>query len=596
MLLVASACNTYYIPPPPLSIYLAAPTSDLVISALNNDGQVVPSTLALQGVVSNSPNTTILYSVGQQGIYVAGGNAIYGYITPDGTYQAPLVVPTPNKVVIKAAAQADTTETATWTLTLLNPTALVTSVTPATVTAGLPASLDVIGTNFAQGATVNMSGASITSTNLISPTEMKVSATIEQPGMLGLSVINPDPFGPPNSMLVRSLPSNPPTSSAIAVTAGVVGSDANGNPVTASEAYVPRPSALAVVNLDTGQQIGTVNMPSGFQPSLAAADPAGNEILVASFSSDILQVVDTRQDAVTHSFKAPVATSVTINGGTCMICAMVVDSARHDAILDTAAGYFTLDLSTGKTSTPVHAPASLNFAYDSETQRVFVPYASGTGSSGSGVYILNLQQGTKVSVTPQGASFGAQTTSATWDPTSGILTAAADSDASTFVSLNLNNAQQSNGSSATPASQFTVTSGCPLPWRGMGVDLVGHLGWLANAGGCIAVAGLPEAAVNGTPAQPNPLHWARVPAAPDGLAWQSSTLEQPSTIAAYTGSDGRAYGLVLRQDGQYLLKVDLGLLQQATALDGGYDANQVDPTHATQNGQTVSSITYIRLH
>lgn len=593
ILLSASGCNTYYIPPPPLTISLAATTSNLVISSLNTLGQVIPSTLALQGQVANSPNTTIIYAVGQDGNYVQGGNATLGFITPDGVYQAPLVVPSPNQVVIQATAAAETTKTATWTLTLLNPTALVTGVSPSIVTAGLPARFDVTGTNFAQGATIDMSGASITGTQLISPTEIKVTATIEQPGMLGLSVINPDPFGPPNSVLVRSLPTNPATSSAIAITAAQAGTDSSGKPLFASEAYVPQPAALAVVNLDSGQQIATVNMPAGYQPSLAAADPAGNRILVGSTASNIVQVVDASQNAVVSSYTLPVNSSATVQGASCMVCAMLIDSARHLAIFDTAAGYITLDLNSGTISTPIAVAASFNFAYDSRTERVFAPFVAPSGASG--VDILNLQQGTIVTLSPQGAFFGTQTAGTAWDPTSGELTAA-DSAAGTFLNLNLNNASVQGSTSTAPAAQFTVTSGCSLPWRGLDVDLVGHLGWLANTGGCIAVAGLPEAAVNGTPAQPNPIRWARVPAAPDGLGWQSSTLAQPSTMAAYTGSDGRAYGLVLRQDGLFLLKVDLGLLQQAPTVSGGFDSNQVDPTQVTQSGQTVSALTYIRLH
>ncbi|TAN21479.1 MAG: hypothetical protein EPN33_12740 [Acidobacteria bacterium] len=593
ILLSAGGCNTYYIPPPPLAISLAATTSNLVISSLNADGQVVPSSLAMVGQIANTSNPTILYAVGQDGKYVQGGNAVLGFITPDGVYQAPLVVPSPNQVVIQATAAAETTKTATWTLTLLNPTALVTGVTPSIVTAGLPVSFDVLGTNFAQGATIDMSGASITGTQLISPTEMKVAANIEQPGMLGLSVINPDPFGPPNSVLVRSLPTNPATASAIAITAVQAGTDSSGKPLIASEAYVPQPAALAVVNLDSGQQIATVNMPAGYQPSLAAADPAGNRILVASAASNLLQVVDASQNSVVSSFALPVNTAVTVNGTSCMVCAMLIDSARHLAILDTAAGYITLDLNTGKTSAAIAVPASFNFAYDSRTERIFAPFVAASGASG--VDILNLQQGTVVTLSPQGAFFGTQTAGAAWDPTSGELTAA-DSAAGTFLNLNLNNAAIQGSTSTAPAAQFTVTSGCALPWRGMDVDLVGHLGWLANTGGCIAVVGLPKAAVNGTPAQPNPLRWGRVPSAPDGLPWQSSTLAQPSTMAVYTGSDGRAYGLVLRQDGLFLLKVDLSLLQQAPAVAGGFDSNQVDPTQATQAGQTVSALTYIRLH
>ncbi|MGH9487578.1 MAG: hypothetical protein ACRD04_08300 [Terriglobales bacterium] len=695
ILLGTGACDTYYIPPPPLAISLTAATSALVISSLDSNGEIIPSTVPLEGQVTNSTNTNIIYSVGQDGNYVPGGNAIYGYIDENGNYTAPLVVPNPNEVVVQAAAQVDPTNTATWTFTLENPTALVSNVTPAQVTAGQPATFNVTGINFAAGATVSMSGADITSTQLISPTEMQVAAQIEQPGMLGLSVVNPFPFGPPNSFLVRSLPTSPATSSAIAVTVASAGSDANANltllgaqPATAAatsvgvklpaqvssgvlsvtgsgitgsplgcqvqlesvqaggtaapsetalfaftpadtyqamsvpaagtivavftctvyptagsitvafnslpitEAYVPQPDSLAVVDLDSSQQIASVLMPSGYQPSMAAADPAENQVIVASTDSNILEIVNSNLNTVTGSFTVPVSSSTTVNGLSCKVCALMVDSARHEAILDTAAGYFTLNLDNGITSTPIAAPASANFSYDPLTQRIFVPYAS---SGGSGVQLIDLHPVSVSEAEPLGSLFGSATGTATWDATSGVLSAG-DTVSGAYLALNLNNAKTANGTSQAPAAPFSITAGCAQPWHGMDVDLVGHLGWLANLGNCIAVAGLSQAAVNGTPAAPSPIRWAFVPNAPNGVSWQNSQLAQPPTLAAYTGSDGRAYGLELSSDGTMLLNVDLGLLQSAAAVSGGVDTNEVNPAQATRNGQTVSALTFIPLH
>ncbi|MGH9476135.1 MAG: IPT/TIG domain-containing protein [Terriglobales bacterium] len=594
VLLGAAGCDTYYIPPPPESISLAATTNDLVISALNTDNQVVPSQLPLQGAISNGgPNSTIVYSVGQEGNYVAGGNAIYGFVTPDGVYTAPLVVPTPNEVVIQAADQNDPTETATWTLTLENPTALVTGVSPSVVTAGSTATFDITGTNFDSGATIDLSGAGVTSTQLVSSTEMKATANVQQPGMLGLSVINPYPFGAPNSFLVRSLPTSPASSSAIAVTVGPAGKDANGNPVTATKAYVPRPGSLAVVNLDSNQQINSVLLPPGYVPSMVAADPAEQQVVVASTANNTLLLVNTNLDEVASSLSVAVAGTATVNGTTCGVCAMVLDSTRHTAILDTAAGLITVNLDSGSASAPLAAPSSLSFAYDPISQRAFVPYAS---SSGSGVKVVNLQTGTIEDLEPAGALFGTATSGAAWDATTGVLTTA-DTGSSAYLDLNLNNAQTLGTVMQAPAAPFTVTSACGSPWRGLDLDLVGHLGWLANLGSCIAVAALPQAAENGTPAPPLPLKWARVPADPnDGLSWQATPLSQDPTLAAYTGADGSAYGLALRADGAVLLKVNLAMLQAAPAFVGGADSNQVDPTQVSQNGSSVSALTYIPLH
>ncbi|MGH9466294.1 MAG: hypothetical protein ACRD1Y_02960 [Terriglobales bacterium] len=591
--LLAGGCDTYYIPPPPVTVTLTSPTfgnANLVISALNSAGQVQASTLPLTGTVSNSTNATVVYSVGQNGTYVQGGNAQWGYIAADGVYTAPLVVPTPNEVVVQAAAQADSTITATVTITLLNPAAQVTNVTPNLVTVGVPANFDITGTEFYPGSTVNVSGATVSSTQMVSATEIKVSALIQQPGVVGVSVNNPYPISAPNSFLVRSMPTSPATSSAIAVTAAATGS--GGSTALATEAYVPRGASLAVVNLDTNQQVGIVNMPTGYTASMAAADPAENEVIVAGTDSNLLQVVSTTTNSVTNSLTVPVSTSASVDGLSCKVCALMVDSARHTAIVNTAAGLFTLDLDTGSASSALAADLSLNLAYDPGTQRVFIPYS---GSSGSGIQIVDLEHSTFRTAEPTGAQFSTNTASATWDAGSGVLTAG-DSGSSVYLNLNFNDAQIANSVSQVAAGQFTVTAGCAQPWVGMDIDMVGHLGWLANGGGCVAVAALPPAAVNGTPAPPTSVEWARAPASPDGIPWQSTAADEVPTLSAYTGSDGRAYGIALRQDGAMLLKVDLALLQQAPAVSGGTDANQVDATQAQQNGTTVSALTYIALH
>jgi hypothetical protein len=587
----AGACNTYYIPPPPVAVVLTNYTPSLVISSLDVSGAVVPSSIQLNGAVENSSNPTLLYSVGQDGNYVQGGNNIWGYVTNSGVYTAPLQVPTPNTVTILARAQADPTQTASTTITLLNPTATTTSVTPNVLTQGLSYTLDIAGENFAPGATVNLSGATLGPVQYVSSSELKMTAQMESAGLVSLSVINPYPFGPTNTIAMRSQPTSPATASAIAVeVAQALGT--GGQVTTATKAYVPRPDSLAVVNLDTNKQIGSVVMPNGYVPNMAAAHPAKNEVVVASEASNIVQIVDANHDQIAESLSVPVTGTTTVDGTACTICAMIVDSARDEAILDTAAGYLTLNLDTGAASAPLAAPAAANFAYDPVTQRIYAPYHN---PNGSGVNVIDLAAGTVEMAEPQNVSYGTGTDTATYDQQTGVLTVG-DADTGTYLDLNFNNGLSSNGNVQTPAAPFTISSACAGTWKGMDLDFTSHTGWVANLGECVAAIAMPPSAPQGTPGDPSPIRWARMPLGPDGLPWQNTPLGQPQTLAVFTGSDGEAYGLAERSDGTLLLKMNLQMLQNANAITGALDANQVDPTNVTVNGQQESAITYIALH
>lgn len=594
--LAAAGCDTYYIPPPEVQVYMSSQSVSVVVSIVDNTGALISSTVQLNAQVLNATDPTILYSVGQAGVYVDGGNDTLGTVSTDGIYTAPTRVPTPNLVVVRAQSKQDPTKVATLTLTLLNPTAVVAAVTPTQVTAGQTVKLDITGQSFDPDAVVNMSGAQLSNQTWISAHEITVTAHIQLPGLLGVSVVNPFPFGAPNSVPVRSLPTSPSTSSSIAIMVGAAGKDANGNPITATQAYIPQPDSLAVVNLDSGKQYASVVMPTGYVATMSAANPAQNEVIAASRNSNILQVIDlnTNPLGVARSLTVPVTTTTTVDGASCQVCALLVDSSRDLAILDTAAGYLTLNLKTGAASAPLAAPAAAEFAYDPTAQRVYAPYASG---GGTGLNVIDFALGT---VTPvqltNGALFGTAPGAAAADPVSGLVFVG-DLNSSTYLAINLNNAKNQGGFVQAPASAFTVTSGCAGPWRSLDIDQVEHLGWMVNVGGgCVAAAQLPPAAVAGAPGRPNPIHWAQLPSGPDGLLWQSTPLGSTPALAVYTGSDGRAYGLAVRGDGALLAKVDLDYLLSASAIPGGTDSNQVDPTQVTVGGQTLSAVSFIPLH
>lgn len=590
--LALTACNTYYIPPPPVSVVLNNFTPNLVIKTINSNGDLVPATLQLSAAVANSPNQNLIYSVGQLGNFVTGGSNALGFVSSAGVYTAPQVVPIPNEVVIQAVAQVDPTQKATTTITLLNQPANPTSLTPSIVTTGGTYTFDLQGNYFAPNATAQLSGALMNSVQIVSPQEAKVNATITAPGLLSLSLNNPVSAGDTNAVFIRSQPSSPPTSGAVAVIIAKV-RGAGGTLVNATKAYVPEPSGLAVVNLDTNQQIASIPMPNGFVATLAAAHPSADEIVVADAATNILQVVDADHDLVISSLALPSLTPTTVDGASCEVCGLMVDSARHRAILDTGSGYFSVDLTSGAATVPIAAPPAANFAYDPTTQRIYAPFAN---ASGSGVNVIDLAQNTVTAALPgQGQIYGSGTDSATLDPATSLLTVG-DAATGNLLAMNFNSALASTGTVQAPASSYTITGGCPGSWNAMNLEFTSHLGWFANLGQCVAVASLPAAPASGAPGGVTNVKWAVLPNAADGLPWGNSPLGSPHTLAVFLGLDGRAFGLAVRQDGLMLAKVDLLLLQSANPVSGGRDANQVDAQNVTVNGQTVSALTYIALH
>ncbi|HVB40190.1 MAG TPA: hypothetical protein VNE83_04785 [Terriglobales bacterium] len=601
---LAAGCNQYYTPPPPVAVSLASPSAAMVITTTDPFGNTVPATLQLQGTVINSSNTNIIYSVGTLGNFTIGGDATVGTISSTGLYTAPTVLPASNNVItVQAVAVADPTQKATTSITLLNPAATITSVTPSIVTAGQSYTFDLRGTDFAAGATLNLSGAQIGTPQIVGSTEISVTARVTASGLLSLNVINPDAAGNSNAVALRSQPAAPATSSANAVLIGEVDSNSGGAPITATKAYIPEGNTLAVVNLDSGQQVLDIQLPTGFQASIAAADPgpdpSQNQVIVASSSSNIVQIVNAKSDQPIGSWTVPVSTTTTVDGASCEICAMLVDSTRQQAVLDTAAGYFTLDLTTGATTVPIAAPAAANFAYNPQTQRIYAPYAN---SGGAGVNVIDLGTATGTGTVTavqldNGVLYGIGADTAAYDPSTALLTVG-DANSGVYLGMNFNNAVSGTAAIQVPATPFSISTACTGTWSQASVEPSSHIGWFANQGGCVGLAVLPQAPANGEPGQPSLIRWAQLPIGPDGLPWVNSSLGQPQSLAVYVGPDGHIYGLAVRDSGAELIKVDLNLMQAAPKVSGGGDVNQVDPTHVqiSASGTTASALTFITLH
>jgi len=82
--------------------------------------------------VSNNSNKTVSWSVNG----IAGGNATIGKVDSTGLYQAPVALPSPNFISVEATSAADSTVSASASVTVENPVPTVASVSPASIPMG----------------------------------------------------------------------------------------------------------------------------------------------------------------------------------------------------------------------------------------------------------------------------------------------------------------------------------------------------------------------------------------------------------------------------------------------------------------------------
>jgi uncharacterized protein (DUF1800 family) len=143
--------------------------------------------------VTGALNTSVTWTVNG----VAGGNPTTGTITTAGVYNAPLTLPTPNTVTVTATSVEDPTKSGNATVTLQNPSPVISGVTPNILTVNMQFEITINGTGFIPGSTVNLAGAPL-STTYIAPTQLLAvgTPTLAQVGAaVPVTVVNPNPGG-----------------------------------------------------------------------------------------------------------------------------------------------------------------------------------------------------------------------------------------------------------------------------------------------------------------------------------------------------------------------------------------------------------------
>lgn len=201
-----SASSTGNTPPAATSITVA-------VSPSTSNVRVGNST-SFSATVSGTSNAAVTWSVND----TPSGSSAIGTIDSSGKYTAPTSLPSPNTVTIKATSSADTSKSSTSSVTLMNPTPVLTGISPASTNLG-SFSLTITGSNFVSGAQVLLSNAPI-STTFVSSTQLTATGTASSSGAFSVVVQNPDPGSSESTAVNFQVNGSPQTSGCSSMSTG----------------------------------------------------------------------------------------------------------------------------------------------------------------------------------------------------------------------------------------------------------------------------------------------------------------------------------------------------------------------------------------
>ncbi len=453
----------------------------------------------------------------------------------------------------------------------VNPVPTLASVSPTAIPVG-NFTLTLNGTNFVPGAQAFF-GATALSTQFVSSTQLTATgtATVSQVGNVPVTVNNPPPGGGTSNSVSVTVVN---TSSSGSGSTGIIPGTVNGQLV--DKAYVPQPNvgSISVVNVDsqssTGALITTIPMPAGYTPNATAVNPATSIVVVISYSSPDVQVIDAIQDKLVATYTSPVTQFAGFSGGNCMICGALVDPSTNHAVLDTAQGTLLLDLTTGQFGSFIPSLAAENFAFNSNSRIALLPTYSQLGFVG--LQALNVDTG---ALSQYSASVGSSPDSAAVDLTTNLAVIPDEFSGVQYI-VNMQQATFAGGSFSAPLTSLSL-SACGNEWTMVSIENVSHILFLgAEFDSCAAVEQLPSAPVSGPPPTPTSFVWGQMPATPDGFIWNNGG--DPHGIAVFTSVvNGRSYGFLVDANAPWVARIDLVAVTSAPPLSGGAPG-QVDLT------------------
>jgi hypothetical protein len=156
--------------------------------------------------VSGTSNTFVTWSVNG----TAGGSATLGTIDANGNYTAPASLPNPSTETVTATSAADSSAKGSSTVTLLNPTPVLTGISPSSVGTG-SFTLTVTGSKFVSGAQV-LFGTTPLQTTFVSATQLTATGSVSSAGTYAISVSNPAPGSSSSSSVNLQVTGSPQSS------------------------------------------------------------------------------------------------------------------------------------------------------------------------------------------------------------------------------------------------------------------------------------------------------------------------------------------------------------------------------------------------
>lgn len=185
-------------PPPTAGIHVSVSPASANIRA--------GDTFQFTATVSGATNTAVTWSI----VGTAGNPPIIGTIGATGNYSAPSALPNPNAITVRATSVADTSASGSSSVTLLNPTPVLTGISPSSVGTG-NFTLAVTGSKFVNGAQVLLGGTPLQST-FVSATQLTATGAANSSGTYAVSVRNPNPGGSASSNVNLQVTGSPQAS------------------------------------------------------------------------------------------------------------------------------------------------------------------------------------------------------------------------------------------------------------------------------------------------------------------------------------------------------------------------------------------------
>jgi hypothetical protein len=239
-------------------------TPDVAVTVSPTSASVrAGNTASFSASVSGTTNTAVTWSVND----TSGGSSSLGTIDSSGKFTAPPALPTPNSITIKATSSADASKSAASSVILMNPTPVLTGISPASTNLG-SFSLTITGTSFVSGAQVLLSN-SIISTTFVSSTQLKATGSASSSGTFAVVVENPDPGGSESSSLNLQVNGSTQTSNCSSMSTGQ-GVSLNGFVPFSSENLWNKDVSSAAVDPNSASILGFIGSGIGLHPDFGA--------------------------------------------------------------------------------------------------------------------------------------------------------------------------------------------------------------------------------------------------------------------------------------------------------------------------------------